>query len=160
MDCIAAKRLHFNFCHQYSKPASEPRILFSTEHHCARNVSLGLKDLCYLLRIPRNPYLTSSNHKLGKLLFVSIFMYGYRATLTSYHLHDLLMRVMVHRYRVHPEDPVSSAKTGTPSRTVLLHRLHVDRIVTWNIVDESKFKQTYNLISALYAENSNFTNRC
>lgn len=52
---------------------------------------------------------------------------------TSDHVHDLLVRVVLDGHVVHSQDAVPGAQAGAPRGSVLLHRLHVYRVVAWNI---------------------------
>ena len=57
-----------------------------------------------------------------------------KAFLTSYHMYDLLMSVMMYWHGVNFEDTITSSQTGAPRGAVLFDWLHVYRVVTWNVI--------------------------
>lgn len=65
-----------------------------------------------------------------------------RQTLTAYHLHHLLVRVVRDHLVVDPQDAVARAEAGAPRRSVLFHRLHVHRVVPWKHDEGRSLKQS------------------
>lgn len=120
-------RLLYNIVHEIQNPPI-PIVSINPQLYCTTLTKwLILYFHCYAVStkainpLTLNVYLVASRH-------------GMRSMRTSYHMHDLLVRVFAHRHSVDAEDTVARAQPRAPRGAMLFHRLDVHGLVACNIV--------------------------